>query len=279
MTEPAKPIGTHKALKPMLSGTERLIRGYAVLHQQEAKYTEIALREMPEPVEAWYRSLTLFDTFLRREHDSGLTGGEPSPEWYSWDLRLRLAGTAIGIAKLTLDAALAGYYSATFALIRHMLETWLQLVYVRILPTEAVRWYTSAEGASPREPGSDTIKRALDRHAKKSADQELKHNLAVVGRKIKDCNKGAHPSSLVIGQSQTGKPGFSQLGANYLEHQFVTAMSLGTVAIALLLHEMSRSAPIDRSWYEEFRSVHEARNAWHNNYSQNHPTSDQVGGN
>src|SRR5688572_4256965 len=110
----------------MLDGTAELVAGYEILHNQEAKYTAIALAELPDGIALWYRYLTLFDRTLRGEHESPFD--ERDDRHKAWHLRLRLSGVAVATAKLALDAALAGYYSQAYALLRHMLETWQQMV-------------------------------------------------------------------------------------------------------------------------------------------------------
>ena len=59
---------------------------------------------------------------MRREHDWG--EDDPSDACWSWSVRLNLASGAAATAKLTLDAALAGYYSPAYGLLRHLAETW-----------------------------------------------------------------------------------------------------------------------------------------------------------
>ena len=57
---------------------------------------------------------------MRREHDWG--EDDPSDAYWSWSVRLNLASGAAATAKLTLDAALAGYYSPAYGLLRHLAE-------------------------------------------------------------------------------------------------------------------------------------------------------------
>ncbi len=193
------------AVKPLLSGPPDLIAGYRALHDQEAKYAQIVLREIPGAVAVWYRLLTLYDQAMRWEHEfSGDDHHLPA-----WHLLLYLANVAGGTSKVVLDAALAAYYTQGFALVRHMLETWRQMAYVVIRPSEAKRWFRSPDGSNPREPDEGTIIRALQR---RSADKVL---LAQANRMITALRKAAHPSGLAFGQTQTGREGFAQFGANY----------------------------------------------------------------
>ncbi len=251
-------IGRHTACKPMLDGTAQLIAGYKAFHDQEGKYTAIALQEMPDAVAVWYRFLTLYDSMLRREHASPFDDRDVQHK--AWHLRLQLSSTAAATAKLVLDASLAGYYSQAFGLIRHMYETWQQMVYVRFNPAAAHQWYTPDGIRMPQEPAPDTITNGARKFARK--DPELELNALEVERQIKGLNKGAHPSGLAVSQNTTGKPGWSQLGANFNRKLLAQAVSTGTVALALLLHETARSVPVADAWRTEFEAIVEARTIW-----------------
>ena len=63
---------------------------------------------------------------MRREYEWPKT--EPDDEYWSWKARLNLAIVAESTAKLVLDASLAGYYSQAYGMLRHMVETWEQMV-------------------------------------------------------------------------------------------------------------------------------------------------------
>ena len=90
-----------------------VIGGYRTLHLQEAKDTGIALANMPAEIAVWHRYLTLFDRTMRKEHISPSENQDDART--AWGLRLSLASAAAASAKLTLDAALAGYYFQAFA--------------------------------------------------------------------------------------------------------------------------------------------------------------------
>lgn len=236
----------------MLSGARELISGYAALHEQEARYTAIALENHPEIVAVWYRYLTLMDRALRGEHES--VAAIPSADHDSWELRLRLLGTATASAKLCLDAALAGYYSQAFGLIRHMLETWKIMAYVRLVPQAAINWYPK-NGVPAQEPDSTTADKAI----RTKGDAQTKHNLSPVLGYIKRCDKGAHPSVLALAQVETGHTQYRQMGATYVEQLAVDVMSLGTMSLALILDEATRVLNVDSGWKVELDSATTAR--------------------
>ncbi len=240
------------AVKPLLPGPPDLIAGYRVLHDQEAKYAQIALREMPGAVAVWYRLLTLYDQAIRREHEfSGDDQDLPA-----WHLLLYLANVAGGTSKLVLDAALVGYYTQGFALVRHMLESWRQMVYVVIRPGEAHRWFKGPDGSNPREPRENTISNALLQH---STDKDL---VRQVNHTIKALRKSAHPSGLAFGQTQTGREGFAQFGANYQRELCVRLIDWGTFATLILLREVSRAVPVSDAWLAEWQAVAKERARW-----------------
>lgn len=248
--------GQHTARSPMLSGTAQLIDGYARLHAYESKYAEIAIQANKEVVSVWYRYLNLLYEALRQEHVSPEAG--PSPAWYSWNLRLRLLGTAAASAKLCLDAALAGYYSQAFSITRHMFETWIAMTSMRLVPTTAENWFPRGDGARIIIPKTNTQANMIRKHG----EQEEKRNLPVILAQIAICDDGAHPSHLAVGQMQTEEDGRLGLGATYIESLFVPLMSASTVAITFVLHEAAKLVVVDDDWRAEFQSISEARTEW-----------------
>jgi hypothetical protein len=248
-----------RACKPVLSAPERVVAGYRTLHLQEAKYTGIALREMSAGIEVWHRYLTLLDQTLRGEHDSLSEGLDDAH--VAWTLRLALAGAAAATAKMALDAALAWYYSQAYALIRHLLETWLQMLYIRLNNHAAWQWFGTETRPEAQEPSQNTIINGIKRRGK--GDWRLLNNLKIVEEKLRALNSGAHPSALILAQLDTGKPGFRQLGANFNTDLLRYTLSIGTVALAMLLFELTESVPVDAAWWDEFEAIREARTRWH----------------
>jgi hypothetical protein len=165
-----------RVCKHVLPVSAEVIAGYRTLHIQEAKYTKTALEAMPDAVANWYRYLTLYDQTLRREHE--WPEDQPSDAYWSWSVRLNLASGALGSAKLALDAALAGYYSQVYGLLRHMAETWEQMVYLRFNQQAAKQWF-SPDGVKPaQEPRQNTILRGIRKHGK--TEFELLGNLDLI---------------------------------------------------------------------------------------------------
>jgi hypothetical protein len=220
-----------QACKPVLNAPSDAIAGYRTFHLHEAKYTGIALANMPAEITVWHRYLTLFNRTMRREHISPSDNQDDART--AWGLRLSLASAAAASAKLTLDAALAGYYSQAYALIRHMLESWQQGAYVRLNERAAQLWFSPDGVREPQQPNQNTVIKGIRRFGKN--DPMVLHNLTTVEKEISDLNKGAHPAMLVVMQTDTPDPEQRQLGANFDAELFRRTWSIETIALALLL--------------------------------------------
>jgi hypothetical protein len=249
------------AAKPILNASDTVMAGYVALHTQEAKYTAIALQKMRGEVEVWCRMLSLYNQALRQEHEAPWPEGDV--RFTAWHLRIRLASVAAGTSKVVLDAGLAGYYVQAFALIRHLLETWRQLAYIGIRPEDAHRWLPGEGGTPAVERKVGTMVAALHRHAKDTGDLELASNLRQVNSMVSVLRKAAHPSGLALFQTETGVAAHTQLGANFHRSTCAWLMSWGTLATAMLLHEIEKDTAVDEAWKTEFHEVSVARAALH----------------
>lgn len=240
--------------KPILSGPEALIRGYQTLQRQEDRYTAIALNEQTEIAAVWYRYLSLYDQALRADHETD--AAIPSAEHTSWEARLRFLSTGVSSVKLSLDASLAGYYSQALAIIRHMFETWRIVVYIRVNPQAAINWFP-INGIMPQAPRKSINSGILSKGSKQD-----KNNLNVVLKFEHECDDGSHPSVQALYQVETGKVGFSQIGANFIEDRLIRVMSLGTLAVPLLLDEVTRITKVSDEWLRELKEATDNRTVW-----------------
>ena len=187
-------------------------------------------------------------------------------------MRLNLASGALATAKLTLDAALAGYYSQAYGLLRHMAETWEQMVYLRLNEPAAKRWF-SPDGVKPaQEPSKKTVLNGIRKLGKNEIG--LLDNLDVVEDKISILNDGAHPSGLMMVQVSTATPGMRQLGANFDRGLLGNVMSLGTVFMAMLLRQIEHLVAVDTAWQSEFDAIGEERRQWHKAELGEEPSED-----
>ena len=249
------------ACKPTLNSSDKhYSRGYTTLHDREATYTQLALERLRQPVESWYQYLTLYDEALRGEHES--PGNHESYDHDSWELRLRLAVIETSTAKLALDAALAGYYAQALGLVRRMLEAWRMMVYARVRPDQAFRWLEPSNKTGLYPPNDSSITSEIKKYASKK-DKGLHTNISVVNEKIRECNKGTHPSELGFAQMETQDDSRRTIGATYIEGRLRIVMSLGTLAMALILDEVKKVVQLNDQWNTNYDAAAIARAKWH----------------
>ncbi len=245
------------SVRPMLSGSDDLNSGYVRLQNLESKYTYEALKHHIDQISLWYRALALLVEIAEQEHSTELT--EQDREWLSWSFRLRLVGTAAASAKLALDAALAGYYSQSYAVIRHLLETWRIMIYLRLIPNAAWNWIPAPDSGKAQPPNSGTISSGI----RKTGSHAAKTNLEWVNDAVKQCDFGAHPTILALTQVETGKFGHLQLGANYRMKECTDVLGMGVIAIMMVLEEAGRNTHASDSWRQQFHKFTEDQSALH----------------
>jgi hypothetical protein len=252
---PLGPVDPHDMV--MTSWT----RGY---RQFEGAEREIARRtdgHRHDRLLLWYRLLTLFDAaFARLEHateDDYQNLDELNP--LARELRLRLLAMAGGTSKMDLDGAMAGYYSQCFGLIRHMIESFFQIAFVRHFPEEAVRWFDQPGGPAGRlyVLPYDQVKRRVRR----DSDEEDQNLIDYIDQVFEDMHKGAHPSSILLGQMVGEVEGTIVVGASYKDEFAIRVLDRGIAATYWLLGEMQHTEPMSDLWKVEFGAIFRAHQA------------------
>lgn len=212
---------------------------------------------MPGAARCMYRYVTLFDGMLRGDLECS---DDTQTQLISCQLRLRLAVTAVSSTKVSFDLALAGYYSQAFAILRHMLETWQVMAYLRVCPESWRLWYPSPNGNPPNPPDQQTMANRLRRPG--VGFPEIRTNALEVERLVRGCHAGAHPSILAMSQPETGVNSQMQLGGNFNRRYLRDWYSVATAASALLVHEIEFTVARDQWYKREFEELALARNAW-----------------
>jgi hypothetical protein len=123
-------------MHPLPEGAPHWTQGYRELDLSEERAVHFALEQLGDYAELWYRLIDLYVRGLR-----GVTIVEDEEAQKPWQARSELLGLALGNSKAALDMALAGYYSASYVLIRHLLETWEHVAFIRLEPDTAIAWY------------------------------------------------------------------------------------------------------------------------------------------
>lgn len=168
-----------------------------------------------------------------------------------WQARSELLGLALGNSKAALDMALAGYYSASYSLIRHLLETWEHVAFIRLDPDTAMAWYQQKGEQSQWkfEP------RDKPRRARLRREKTLKSDLEIVERTWEKMCQGAHPTGEGLVQTMGEGAGRHVLGATFQQNMALLALDSGILASQLLLTELYRLIPQDEKWVHQLADV------------------------
>lgn len=246
-----------RACKHVLPVPPDVIAGYQHLHTNEEIFNRKAIEAMPEAVASWYGYLAIFVTILKPDHEC--PDQEDEQACTARMLRLHFAIAACGTSKIVLDLGLAGYYAQAYALMRHMFETWLQMVFLRLDPSVALAWMGTSGDQHCHEPSYGRVLKGVKKWTKHEGD---KVNLATVESKINQLNKGAHPSRILVEQIRGDQPGVVWLASNLGLDRLTEAMDIGTIATALLLHEAGRLFELKDDFWARFEQLHQERVAW-----------------
>jgi hypothetical protein len=259
MTEPKRPTTP----RPLLAGSPEIEEGYYDLEEHERNQMHVAMQAHQDAVALWYRSLTLYRRAMLGEWE--FAGAEPGTvELAAMGLRMQLLGLGVSAAKSSLDDLLAGYYSQAFGGIRHMLETFVQCLYVSFNPDESEYWYEQAGGieAQVDPPSMKQMCQAIQ------AEPEFKFT-GVPGFMDKVYNswqlmsKGAHPSGVGIRQSVGEDETKHQIGATYRPDLCLAGLDIGLFAVATLLPQALRMVkPEIGAWSGEWEQVSKDAEAW-----------------
>jgi hypothetical protein len=259
MTEPKRPTTP----RPLLKNTPEVEEGYYDLEEHERNQMNVAIRAHKDAVALWYRALTQYRRAMLGRWK--FTGAEPgSVELTAMGLQMQLLGLGVSAAKSSLDDLLAGYYSQAFGGIRHMLETFVQCLYVSFNADESFRWYEQEGGIDEQvdPPSMKHMCQAIQ------AESEFKFT-KVPGFMDKVYNswqlmsKGAHPSGVGIRQTEGENETKHLFGATYRPELALPGFDIGLLALTMLLPQALRLAkPEVGPWSEELDRIDNDVAAW-----------------
>lgn len=245
---------------PLLRGPAVLTEGYYELEALERGFALQAMRYHREPVAIWYRALTLFREGMIGTWEYPGDDG-PGVGMAMWGLQSQLLGLGVSSAKAALDMLLAGYYSVAYGAIRHMLESFVQCLYVTVKPEEVRRWYQDPEGtdADHRSPGMkimvDAIK-ALPAWA----------DAAWMFDKVYDAwslmSKGSHPTGAGITQTVDEAASRHVIGATYNRDLARTGFDHGLFAVLCLIQALSWTRHQDPTWNGRLAALWQDARTW-----------------
>jgi len=250
-------------IHPLLQGSDQLTHGYSIATEHEFGTMRHAASQDPELVERWQNLLTLYREALQ---GTWTFPGNPTDEEgrIAFELKIKLLGLAASTSKFTLDAALFGYYSASFGMIRHMLECWYWSVHVGYCPKDARAWYSqSIENVSDDQQrvqrDTEKIIRSVIKRFKK--DYPNKSYVVEQTEKVRIAmHKGAHATGHLLTQMESDDEKLFIFGANYRPKFTIFALSCGIWATLLALSQLNDLRPQGLEWQltlAEIMEVHQ----------------------
>lgn len=259
MTDPKRPTTP----RPLLPGPPDVEEGYYDLEEHERNQMREAMSKHADAVALWYRALTQYRrAMLGTWH---FEGAKPRTiELTAMGLQMQLLGLGVSAAKSSLDDLLAGYYSQAFAGIRHMLETFVQCLYVSFNPDESEHWYEQPGGidAQVEPPGMNQMCQTIQ------AEPGFKFS-GVPGFMDKVYNswvlmsKGSHPSGVGIRQTDGDDETKHLIGATYRPDLCLAGLDIGLFAVATLLPQALRMVkPEIGEWSAEWEQISNDAGAW-----------------
>jgi hypothetical protein len=264
MSDPKRPTTP----RPLLNGSPEVEEGYYDLEEHERNQMFVGMSKHPDAVALWCRSLTQY----RRAMLGGwmFTGAEPgTAELAAMGLQMQLLGLGVSAAKSSLDDLLAGYYSQAFGGIRHMLETFVQCLYVSFNPDETEHWHEQEGGIAAQvdPPSMKTMCQAIQaeprfRLTKVAGFMDRVYNSWQL------MSKGAHPSGVGIRQSEGEDATKHLVGATYHPELALPGFEIGLFAVASLLPQALRMVkPEIGPWSEEWERVEDDVAVWREAHS------------
>ncbi len=238
------------ANRPILKVADATMRGYRRLQDQEDAFRVETFIQHPELVGCWIHYLDLFDAAIETQNANPLDPDPPTPEDdYALQLQTRLFALAGGTAKLLFDAACAGLYVQAYMLCRHLLETWVRIVYVMVQPEMADRWFDEKPDDPSHKPPSDTSMHRVIRKSPPTIDTGEVLNMVI--ENIRRCDKMAHPSEMTLEQTVSQQADRIQIGGNYSRKLAIGSLHEGAEAFRILLQAWERIAPQSDDWQQE----------------------------
>jgi hypothetical protein len=234
------------SMPPLLFGPDEVTQGYYELEALERGNTRETLRRHPETVALWYRALTLYMQGVRGTLDLS-DKVQTHTDLMALNLQGQLLGLGISSSKAALDMLLAGYYSVAYAAIRHMLESFVQYLYVATEPDEAKRWYDqpAAVKGQMKTPG---CRQMVDR-IKQDSDLISPDFIEQVYDAWGAMCKGAHPTGEGLYQLVGVEEGSSfTIGPTYDRNLYLIGFRQGLFAITNLLHALQALKEQPAEW-------------------------------
>ena len=228
--------------------------GYLRMEGEEARFRAITFARHSDLVKCWLRYFDLYHESVITQNANPLSPHDsPTAEDYSLQLQYRFVALAAGTAKILFESSCAGYYVQAYALCRHLLETWVRIVYVVARPEMAERWFhTKPHDLSFVPPKDSTMHTEIGKSPK---TQHLKGTLEMVKHNIGRLDDMAHPSPYTLEQTAKDSGVGIKIGATYNPKLAVGTLHEGAGGFRIILDVWASIVPQSDEWHQELRVV------------------------
>lgn len=242
-----------------VSGSSSAAYGYNRLEETQRAVRQHSIGQHQTEMLLWYRGLTLYYVAQIGTWDLSGTSNE---RVVAQQVQMDLLGLGLSSGKVSLDLLIVGYYSPTYATIRHMLETVMQWFYLELFPERAYLWRTPSTSENRKQMAMKTMRSRLVKRAKKFQPKEegleFVSHFNQVYRYWGRMSAGSHPSGTGLAQVVFPESRLKrQTGANYNRHTILVGFSHGLFALRELLAVFRTTNRVDDEWQERLNSWNE----------------------
>lgn len=245
---------------PMIWGKSSTVDAYCELELHERSVAQETLNAHSLEVTLWYVGLRLLRDPMYGIWDMPDDTSDGGLTRKVYGLQSEILGLEISSAKSGLDLLLAGHYSIALASVRHMLEAFIQIIWLAFYPEKADLWYSDEDDTPKCRTMIDQVKKQLRRHGGDDVDPTKLEALYQSWRLM--C-KGSHPTGNGITQVQSTEHDHRHIvGANYRRQLAYVVFDNGLFALSQLLECVKLLGRADDKWKHEFEAWQEHVGRW-----------------
>ncbi len=231
----------------MLKVADATMAGYRRFEDEDQFFRIQTFIEHRDLVSCWIHFLDLYHRTIEAQNaNPDMPKAASQAGAFALQLQFRLYALAGGTAKMVFDAACGGFYVQAYALCRHLLETWVRIVYVVAQPDMAAKWFdVKPDDPSHKPPKDNTMQTAIRRSPR---TKHAVSGLDMVIANIERYNDLAHPGEKTLGQTVSIHADTFQIGGNYNREFAIGALHEGAGALRILLQAWAHIVPQSDEW-------------------------------
>jgi hypothetical protein len=231
---------------PVFYGSSPSVKNYIALEKLERDVGRKTLGKHHTEAYLWYQGLDLLHKPILGVWDvpdESIDGGLSKTAFV---VQMQLVGLEVSSAKAALDQLVRGNYSIAFAAIRHLMEAYIQILYLGLEPNEAHLWIDGGV----RTPGMSHMKSTVLRRL---VDEGSPKGLARLVEAVYDAwslmSKGSHPTGGGLTQVQPqSEDDIHSVGAVYRSKLAYVGFDQGLFGLRLMLNMLGKLRNPGEKW-------------------------------